>query len=258
MTGIEIEQGGHGAVTVWLANPGHYNALTNDMIVGLVAAFARLAEDPGCRVVVLRGRGGVFCAGRELRDVKELQSAPRSEVERMYRAMEAMNHAIYDAPQPVVAVVEKFAFGIASMLVSWSDIAIAEDNAQLGYPEVQHGITPYGAVPTMLNTMSQKALLDLLLTGRKVSAAEALRLGLLSRCVPAAKLESELHDVLADLARGSAEAIRRSKRFVRECESHSYREGIAAATAKAIENIGSADLAKGLAAFVDKKKPDWS
>jgi enoyl-CoA hydratase/carnithine racemase len=171
--------------------------------------------------------------------------------------MEAMNLAMYGAPQPVVAVVERYAFGIASMLVSWCDIGIAEERAQLGYPEVHHGITPYGAVPTMLNTMSQKALLDLLLTGRKVDAAEALRLGLLSRCVPAARLDAEVDGVLADLGRGSAEAIRRSKRFVRECEGLSYREGIAAATAKAIDNIGSPDLAKGLAAFVERRNPDW-
>jgi isohexenylglutaconyl-CoA hydratase len=258
MTGIETERGGDGIATVWLANPRHYNALTNEMIVGLVDAFGHLAQDAACRAIVLRGRGGVFCAGRELRDVRALQGAPRAEVERMYRAMEAMNHAIYDAPQPVVSVVEKYAFGIASMLVSWSDIAIAEDGAQLGYPEVHHGITPYGAIPTMLNTMSQKAFLDLLLTGRKVGATEATRLGLLTRCVPAGELQAEVDGVLADLARGSAEAIRRSKRFVRECESHSYREGVAAATAKAIENIGSADLAKGLAAFVDRKKADWT
>jgi enoyl-CoA hydratase/carnithine racemase len=90
-----------------------------------------------------------------------------------------------------------------------------------------------------------------------VGAAEAMRLGLVSRCVPADRLQGEVDGVLADLARGSAEAIRRSKRFVRDCESYSYRGGIAAATVKAIENIGSADLAKGLAAFVDKKKPDW-
>lgn len=258
MTGLEIERGEHGVAGVWLANPRHLNALTNEMIVGLVETFGRLAADPACRAIVLRGRGGVFCAGRELRDVRALQSAPRAEVERMYRAMEAMNVAIYDAPQPVIAVVEKYAFGIASMLVSWSDIAIAEEGAQLGYPEVHHGITPYGAIPTMLNTMSQKALLDLLLTGRKVGAAEAVHLGLVSRCVPAHRLQSELDSVLADVARGSAEAIGRSKRFVRECEAYSYRDGMAAATAKAIEGIGSADLAKGLAAFVDRKKPDWA
>ena len=258
MTGVEIERSEHGIATVWLDNPRHRNALTNAMIFGLTEAFATLGADASCRAIVLRGQGGVFCAGRELRDVQALQGAGRDEVERVYLSMQAMNEAIYDAPQPVIAVVEKYALGIACMLASWSDIAIAEDGALLGYPEVHHGIAPYGAVPTMLNTMSQKALLDLLLTGRRVSAAEAVRLGLVSRCVPADGVQAELDAVLADILRGSADAIRRSKRFVRECESRSYREGIAAATEKAIEGISSPDLKQGLAAFVGRSKPPWS
>src|SRR5262249_55217410 len=135
----------------------------------------------------------------------------------------------------------------------WSDIALAEDGALLGYPEVQHGITPYGAIPTMLNTMSQKAMLDLLLTGRKVSAGEALRMGILSRVVPAGELSKELDGVLDDIFRGSAAAIRKSKQFVRECETLTYRQGIAAAADKHILGIGMPEMREGVAAFVDKK-----
>lgn len=258
MTGIDLERDERGIATVWLANPRHRNALTDAMIVALAETFPKLGADPGCRAIVLRGRDGVFCAGRDLGAVKALQSAGRDAIERMYRAMATLNHAIYDAAPPVVAVVEKYALGIASMLVSWSDIAIAEDGALLGYPEVRHGITPYGAIPTMRNCMSQKALLDLLLTGRKVAAAEAVQLGLLSRCVPGHRLEGELGGVLDDLLRSSATVLRRSKRFVRECERYSYREGMAAATAQAIEGITSPEMQEGIAAFVAKQKPAWS
>ena len=144
------------------------------------------------------------------------------------------------------------------MLVSWSDIALADDGAQLGYPEVQHGITPYGAVPTMRNTMNQKAMLDLLLTGRKIGAAEAVRLGILTRAVPADQLEGALETVLADIFRGSAAAIRRSKQFVRDCETLTYNQGMAAATDKAILGIGMSEMRQGIAAFLDKKPAKWS
>src|SRR4030095_17101284 len=110
--------------------------------------------------------------------------------------MRAINEAIYFSPLPVISVVERYALGIATMLVSWSDIALAEEGAMLGYPEVHHGITPYGAVPTMLNTMNQKAMLDLLLTGRKISAAEALRLGILTRVVDDDQLAGERDQVV--------------------------------------------------------------
>ena len=172
--------------------------------------------------------------------------------------MQKMNEAIYYSPHPVISVVEKYAFGIATMLVSWSDIALAENGAMFGYPEVHHGITPYGAVPTMLNTMSQKAMMDLLLTGRKISADEAVRLGIVTRAVPADRLTAELDSVLEDIFRGSAAAIRKSKQFVRECETLTYRQGMAAATDKAILGIGMPEMREGITAFLDKRKAKWS
>src|SRR5262245_8673225 len=100
MIGVEIERSEHGIAHVWLDNPRHRNALTNGMIVGLSEAFATLGADASCRAIVLRGRGGVFCAGRELRDVQALQESGGDEVKRVYLTMQAMNEAIYDAPQP--------------------------------------------------------------------------------------------------------------------------------------------------------------
>jgi enoyl-CoA hydratase/carnithine racemase len=254
---LEIERSDQGVATVWLNNPPHLNALSDAMIIGLCEALPRLADDLTCRAIVLRGRGGVFCAGRELRDVKALQRGEADAVARMYGYMRKMNEVIYYSPHPVISVVERYALGIASMLVTWSDIALAEDGAVLGYPEVHHGITPYGAIPTMLNAMSQKAMLDLLLTGRRVSAAEAVRLGLLTRAVPADRLTAELDDVLHHLFRGSADAIRRSKQFVRECETLSYREAMAAATERHVAGTGLPEISKGIAAFLDKQEAQW-
>ena len=254
MSGIEVEVGDRGVATIWLNNPKHLNALTDSMIIGLCEELPRLADDESCRAIVLRGRGGVYCAGRELGDVKALQNAGLDAVERMYGYMRKMNEVIYDSPHPVVSVVERYALGIATMLVSWSDIALAEDGALFGYPEVHHGITPYGAVPTMLNTMSRKAMLDLLLTGRKISATEALRMGIVSRVVPAAQLPAELDGVLADLFRGSSAAIRKSKEFVRECETLTYREAIAVAAERHAFGVGTPEMREGIAAFLDKRK----
>jgi enoyl-CoA hydratase/carnithine racemase len=170
----------------------------------------------------------------------------------MYGFLRRMNEVVYHSPHPVISVIERYALGIATMLVSWTDIALAEDSAVFGYPEVHHGITPYGAVPTMLNTMSQKAMLDLLLTGRRVAAPEALRLGIVSRVVATGELERALDGVLEDLARGSAAAIRRSKQFVRECESLTYQEGMAAAAEKHVLGVDAPEMREGVAAFFDK------
>ena len=249
---IHVERS-DGIVTIWLDNARHRNALTNAMIIGLAQTFPRLADDPDCRAIVLRGRGGVFSAGRELNDVMAMRDADPAAIAELYGWMQKMNEVVYGSPHPVIALVERYAFGIATMLVSWCDIAIAETTAQLGYPEVRHGITPYGAVPTMLNTMSGKALLDLLFTGRRIDAVEALRMGIVSRVVAPEALDDTLRTVLADVKAGNAAAIRRSKQFVRECETLSYAQGIAAATDKAILGARSRDLERGVAAFVGRR-----
>jgi len=255
---IEVERDDRGLVIIWLNNPKHLNALSNAMVIGLCDELSRLAEDETCRAIVMRGRGGVFCAGRELGDLKALQNASLDSISTMYSYMQKMNEVIYYSPHPVISVIEKYALGIATMLVSWSDIAIAEEGAVLGYPEVQHGITPYGAVPTMLNTMNQKAMMDLLLTGRKIGAAEALRLGIITRSVPADRLTAELDRVIEDLFRGSAVAIRRSKQFVRQCETMTYQRAIAVATDKHILGVGTSEIRQGIAAFLAKRPADWT
>jgi len=85
-----------------------------------------------------------------------------------------------------------------------------------------------------------------------------LRMGVVSRVVPADQLSGELDKILEDIFRGSAAAIRRSKQFVRECETLTYRQGIAAATDKHILGVGMPDMRKGIAAFLDKQKAKWS
>jgi enoyl-CoA hydratase/carnithine racemase len=258
MDEIQVERSDQGVATIWLNNPEHRNALSNAMIIGLCEEFPRLGEDATCRAIVLRGRGGVFCAGRELRDVKALQDADLDAVKRMYDYLQKMNEVIYYSPHPVISVIEKYAFGIATMLVGWSDIALAEEGAMFGYPEVQHGITPYGAVPTMLNAMNQKAMMDLLLTGRRIGADEAVRLGIITRAVASDRLMGELDGVLQLLFRGSAAAILRSKQFARECETLTYQQGMAAATDKSILGVSLPEMRQGIAAFLAKRQATWS
>ena len=96
MSGIDIERGGDGIVRVWLRNPGRLNALSDAMVGALCDAFGALATDDGCRLVMLRGRDGVFCAGRDLADLAALQGKGPDAVARMYGLMQRMNEAIHD------------------------------------------------------------------------------------------------------------------------------------------------------------------
>jgi enoyl-CoA hydratase/carnithine racemase len=101
-------------------------------------------------------------------------------------------------------------------------------------------------------------MMDLLLTGRRIKAEEAVRLGIITRSVPADRLDAELNDVLEHLSRGSAAATRKSKQFVRDCETLTYQQGINAATEKHIHGLANPETKAGLAAFADKRKASWS
>ena len=197
MSGIEVEVGDRGVATIWLNNPKHLNALTDSMIIAcagfLASPTTKLSRDRASRPRwrLLRGTP----TGRR-EGAAEAGSMPSKNV----RLHAKMNEVVSCSPHPVVSVIGVCARH-CDVLVSWSDIALAEDGALFGYPEVHHGITPYGAVPTMLNTMSQKAMMDLLLTGRKISADEAVRLGIITRAVPADQLTGELDRVLEDIFR---------------------------------------------------------
>ena len=252
---IDTERDGRGIVTLWLDNPGRKNALSNAMVAGLCDAFAAITLDGEARAVVLRGRGGVFCAGRDLNDLLALQSASQAEIARMYDLMELMNRAVLDCPLPVIAVVEGYALGIATMIVSWTDIAIGTETAVLGYPEVRHGIVPYGAVPTMLRWMPHKSVMDLLLSGRRIDGTEALRLGILSQAVPPDEVGARLDGTLDDILAGSRAAQIGIKRFARTCETLSYDAGIAAATRSAKAGTRrDSGAGAAMAAFLDRGK----
>ena len=254
---IGIDLDGRGVGTVWIDNPDHRNAMNNGLIDALIRAFERLADDEACRVVVLRGRGGLFCAGRELRDLRELNQSPLDRIEAAYERLRRVNEVIYFCPKPTLCVIERYAFGLGATLVSWCDMAIAEAGAQLSYPEVHHGITPAPAVMALLRGVGRKATMDLLLTGRRVAMDEAMALGLVNRSVPSERLEAVLEETLTALLRGSPEALSRTKAFIWHSEDAGHRAGMASAVGSISIGLGSAQTRDGIGAFLEKREPSW-
>ena len=118
--GIQIDRDDRGIVTFHINNPAHRNALNDDMIAALTAAFKAAAEDRHCRIVVLRGTGGIFCAGREINDIQALQGAGMDVLNAAYARLLELNLAAYYCPKPVVSVLERYALGAGIMIAGWS------------------------------------------------------------------------------------------------------------------------------------------
>jgi len=254
---VNIERDARGVVTLWLDNPKHRNALNDGIIAALTAGFRQAAEDPTCKVVVMRGTNGMFCAGREINDLQTLQAAGMDAINAAYARLHELNVAAYYCPKPVVAVLERYALGAGIMVAGWADIALAEDNCLIGYPEVKLGIPPTQTTIQLIRGVNRKAAVELLLTARNIRAPEAAQLGLITRAVPAAELDGEVAKVIDALLGASTEAITRTKLMIWKTEDADYRSAIATGV-DVISVAAATDAAReGVSAFVEKRSPAW-
>ena len=216
-----------GVLTLTLDRAAKRNALTGLMVDALHAEFERADRDADVRVVVLRGAGTDFSAGADLEEL--LQSAGRdpAENERDALRLGTLFTAIRSFPHPVVAVVRGRALAGGAGLATACDIVLCGESATLGYPEMQRGFVPAMVMTLLRRLAGEKAALDLVLTGRLVGAAEALRIGLVSRVVPDQELDRAVDQLVAQLAAAAPSALALTKRLFMELDGRSFGDGIA-------------------------------
>ena len=215
-----------GVLTITLNRPDKRNALSQSMIELLHQTLDQADLDHDVRVVLLRGAGKDFCAGADLDEL--LASADKSEEENTASALRlgTLFEQLRKLPKPVIALVQGRALAGGAGLATACDLVIATKSAQLGYPEIQRGFVPAMVTSLLRRIAGEKTALDLILTGRVLTADEALAAGLVSRVVPVAQLEREGADVAAGLATSSASALALTKRLFYELDGKSVAEGI--------------------------------
>jgi methylglutaconyl-CoA hydratase len=243
--------------SVVLARPEVHEAFDDSMVAELTAVFGELAEDEAVRVVVLRSTGRSFCAGADLNWMRRMGEQSREQNEADALRLADMFEAIASCPKPVVARVQGAALGGGAGLVTAADLAVASDRAVLGFTEVRLGILPAVIAPFVLRKLGPGPAQALFLTGERLTAEDALRLGLVHRSVPDARLDEAVGEVVHALLCGSGEAQAASKRLVAAVAGLSpeqAREHAARAIALA---RASRDGREGLTAFLTKRKPSW-
>ncbi|MDG2285198.1 MAG: enoyl-CoA hydratase/isomerase family protein [Alphaproteobacteria bacterium] len=245
---------GVGVLTLWIDNLDHLNALNNGLIDALANAISGAKDREGCRAIVIRGRGGIFCAGRELRDLRAIADADIEVITATYHKLRLLNEALYLTPIPTICVVEKYGFGAGATLSSWCDISIAERDALMAFPEVHHGIVPSPAMMALLRGVPRKAIMELVLTGRRIDGDEAARINLITRAVDKAEIEAELESILAGILRGSAGAIARTKEFIVHCEDASHRSAMISAVDSISIGLTAPETKARINAFLDGQR----
>lgn len=200
--------------TVTLNRPDVRNAMSNRMVVELLACFRDLAGDAhgDVRVVVLRAAGTVFCSGGDVRDLSA--TAPDAENAAAIVQLDELLRAVNEAPQVVVCRVQGAALGGGLGLVCVSDVAIAAESASFGLPEVRLGLVPSVISPYVVARVGFTRARHWMLTGARYSASAAREYGLIHTCCPVDALDTAVEETVADVLRCGPEALRACKRLL--------------------------------------------
>ncbi len=244
-----------GVARITLHRPDALNAISPELLRDLDRACAAVEGDAGARVVTLTAAGRAFCAGADLRAVRELSPDPER-----WGAFMRLWHRVFDRiealPVPVIAGVHGLALAGGLELVLVADLVVADEASRLGDQHANFGLVAGGGgsqrLPRLIGARRAK---ELMLLGGWLTAPEALAWGLVNRVVPAGTVVPAVEELAAALAAGSGSANRTVKALVARAFDTELAEGLELERRLVAEHMRSADAAEGLRAFAEKRKP---
>ncbi len=253
---LSVERDGATAILT-ITRPRALNALDRETTQDLGAAFDELSNDDSVRAIILTGSGGkAFSAGADIGELNALENGAAgfersAEVHAIFHAMNAMS-------KPIIVAVNGYALGGGCELALAGDIIIASDNAQFGLPEVGLGIIPgYGGTQRLPRLIGRVRALDMILTGRRMTASEAFECGLVSKVVPLTDLLPAATDIARAIEAKAPLAVAMAKRAVYEGLDLSLSDGSDLEARYFALAVDTMDRREGMSAFVEKRSPQW-
>lgn len=248
-----------GVVTVTMNRPAVHNAFDEHLIAALCARLEALGADPAVRVMVLTGSGRSFSAGADLgwmSRMAEFDDARNlADARDLARLMQVLN----ELPKPTIAAVNGAALGGGAGLACACDIAVAVDRAVFGTTEVRLGLIASVIGPYVVAAIGQRQARRLMLTGERISAAEARKIGLLHEVVPPDGLAAAVERFVQELLKNGPKAMAASKALVRDLAGRPIDAAVIEETAVRIAQLRKeAEARAGMAAFLAKRAPDWT
>ena len=243
---------------ITLNREGRRNAISPTMMNELLDVFRKYDEDPDVAVILLTGAGNkVFCSGA---DIGESITAGTSLVERHeeQRKFVELFKIIKGLKKPLVGRINGHAVGGGLGLACACDIVVTADDCKFGTPEVNVGLFPYIIMATLLRvTTAPKQLLEMMLSGGRVVAEEALQLGLVNHVVPREQLDTRVDEVTGKLAGKSPASLRLGRRAFYTMRDMEYEKALEYLSAMLAINTEAEDVAEGITAFMEKREPEW-
>jgi enoyl-CoA hydratase/carnithine racemase len=243
-------------LTLSLNRGDRFNPLSLSMIAALEGELDAIAADTTVRVVILRGEGRGFCAGHDLREMRE-HAADGEWQRQLFSSCNRMMIKLTQLPQPVIARVHGIATAAGCQLVSMCDIAIAEEGARFAMPGVNIGVFCSTPAVGVARNIGRKRSMEMLLTGDEICAAQALDWGLVNRVVAADLLDAEVARFAERILKRSGAAIAIGKRSFYEQLESGMSGAYEVAGRAMVRNVLLADAVEGMDAFLKKREPAW-
>jgi enoyl-CoA hydratase/carnithine racemase len=244
-----------GVVTLTLNRPAHFNALSEEMLIALQSAFDDIAGDMNVRCVVLGAAGRAFCSGHDLKQMRA--NSTQEYYEALFARCSRVMHSMVDLPVPVIARVQGMATAAGCQIVASCDLAVAAESATFAVSGINVGLFCSTPAVALSRNISPKRAFDMLVTGRFITAAEALSNGLISGMAPDDELDAAVATLTAEICSKSPVAIRTGKAMFGRQRAMNLEEAYRFAGSVMACNMMAEDVAEGIDAFIAKRKPVW-
>ncbi len=257
-----LERNDTGAVANLTLNaPEKLNALSDGMLAALQDEFSRLSEQPHIRAVTLSGAGKVFCAGHDLKEMtagRQAADGGKAYFKDLFDRCARMMMTIQKLPQPVIAQVHGIATAAGCQLVASCDMAVAAHGTRFGVNGVNIGLFCSTPMVALTRNVPRKHAFEMLSTGQFIETQRAEQIGLINKSVPFEDLDQETARLANIVADKLGAAVKIGKEAFYNQVQMPLDQAYAYAGDVMVENMLYRDTAEGIAAFLDKRSPDWS
>jgi enoyl-CoA hydratase len=242
-----------GYALIQLNRPDVLNAISLQLMTDLVAALEESDRDNEVKCMIITGNERAFAAGADIREMAEATTT-----EMLARDQFALWERIRKVSKPVIAAVGGFALGGGCELAMACDMIIASETARFGQPEITIGVIPgAGGTQRLTRAVGKAKAMEMVLTGRMITADEALRWGLVNKVVPAESLLAEARSWAAEIASSPPLAIRLAKEAVLKSFDTTIEGGLAFERKNFYLLFASEDQKEGMRSFLEKRRPQW-
>ena len=255
---LEVERRGP-AAWLWLNRPELRNALNAELQDLLLKTLEKIESEKNIQVLILAGRGQAFCAGGDLSRMEQASKMTKARSKAEAGRFAKLLYRMHTYPKPLIARVHGAAFAGGMGLVAACDLVVAAEEAEFCLPEVRIGLVPAMISPYIVRVLGETQARRYVLTGERLGAREAHRIGFVHECVPLAELNARVEKFVAQLSQAGPQALARSKKLLAKVAKAAITPKLSEETAAVLADVRAGEEAReGIRSFLEKRKPGWA